>query len=476
MSSDTLKDGLPSSRVQEMASFPSDDPQNPVNFSKVRKWHIVIAGIVFCFNSAMGSSLPSGASSEISEYFNVESDTKLVLLNSLYLIGYAVGPLIFGPMSEYLGRRPVLIGSYIGYTMFTMACALAPSYSSLLGFRLLCGLNAATPNAVLGGLYSDIYDHPKERGIAMSLFMFVTPFGPELSPMISGFIATVSWQWTFWVGLITAGVGLPLVLLLPETYAPVLIQKRQRKVQGLDQDKGTSSPNKPSLSAIGLIFTRPFVMTIREPLVLFTSLYLALIYSVFYLFFQAYPIVFQDLYGMTPGVAGLAFIPMMVGSSLGLVMFFLYSSFHEKAVNANHTWAKQEEYRRLPLGCVGAPGIVIALFWLGWSSSKSIHPIMPMMSGLFFGAGYLLIFIAMLNYLTDAYKQNSASAQAAASTIRSITAVCLPLATRPMYNALGIPWASSLLGFCALGMAVIPFIFMKYGYWLRKKSAYCQTS
>ncbi|KAI9924919.1 hypothetical protein MW887_006322 [Aspergillus wentii] len=392
MSSDTLKDGLPSSRVQEMASLPSDDPQNPVNFSKVRKWHIVIAGIVFCFNSAMGSSLPSGASSEISEYFNVESDTKLVLLNSLYLIGYAVGPLIFGPMSEYLGRRPVLIGSYIGYTMFTMACALAPSYSSLLGFRLLCGLNAATPNAVLGGLYSDIYDHPKERGIAMSLFMFVTPFGPELSPMISGFIATVSWQWTFWVGLITAGVGLPLVLLLPETYAPVLIQKRQRKVQGLDQDKGTSSPNKPSLSAIGLIFTRPFVMTIREPLVLFTSLYLALIYSVFYLFFQAYPIVFQDLYGMTPGVAGLAFIP------------------------------------------------------------------------------------TMLNYLTDAYKQNSASAQAAASTIRSITAVCLPLATRPMYNALGIPWASSLLGFCALGMAVIPFIFMKYGYWLRKKSAYCQTS
>ena len=124
---------------------------------------------------------------------------------------------------------------------------------------------------------------------------------------------------------------------------------------------------------------------------------------------------------------------------------------------------------------IEAFSIVIALFWIGWSSKKSIHPAMPMMSGIIFGCGYLLIFIAMLNYLTDAFKQNSASAQAATSTIRSIVAVCLPLATHPMYDTLGISWASSLLGFCALGMAVIPFVFIKYGYWLRKNSSYCQT-
>lgn len=117
--------------------------------------------------------------------------------------------------------------------------------------------------------------------------------------------------------------------------------------------------------------------------------------------------------------------------------------------------------------------MVVSLFWLGWASFPAVNPIVPMTAGFFFAIGFLLIFIAMLNYLTDAYQQNSASAQAAASTIRSITAVCLPLATKSMYGNLGIHWANSLLGFVALAMAVIPFIFIRYGESLRRKSQFC---
>lgn len=78
--------------------------------------------------------------------------------------------------------------------------------------------------------------------------------------------------------------------------------------------------------------------------------------------------------------------------------------------------------------------------------------------------------MAMINYLTDIYKQYSASAQAAASTIRSIAAVCLPLATRPMYGRLGIQGAGSQLGGVALVMASIPFIFIMYRLYPGKKS------
>lgn len=130
----------------------------------------------------------------------------------------------------------------------------------------------------------------------------------------------------------------------------------------------------------------------------------------------------------------------------------------------------------MPLACIGAPFIPIALFWLGWSSKVSISPAMPMMSGIFFGVGYLLIFMALLNYLTDAYKQFSASANAAASTLRSIFAVCLPLATTPMYTNLGINWASSMLGFFAMAMAVIPFVFIRYGAWIRDNSPFAQQA
>lgn len=114
------------------------------------------------------------------------------------------------------------------------------------------------------------------------------------------------------------------------------------------------------------------------------------------------------------------------------------------------------------------------MFWLAWTAKTSIHPITPIMSGLFFGLGYILIFMAMINYLTDAYKQYSASAQAAASTIRSTMAVCLPLATNPMYSKLGINWATSLLAFISLSLAIIPFAFMRYGEWIRGRSPFAQ--
>lgn len=99
-----------------------------------------------------------------------------------------------------------------------------------------------------------------------------------------------------------------------------------------------------------------------------------------------------------------------------------------------------------------------------------VSPIVPMLSGVCFGAGYLLIFLAMINYLTDAYRHMSASAQAAASTTRSIAAICLPFAAAPMYHNLGVRWACSLLALLSLLMSVIPFLFIKYSNTIQKRS------
>lgn len=117
--------------------------------------------------------------------------------------------------------------------------------------------------------------------------------------------------------------------------------------------------------------------------------------------------------------------------------------------------------------------MVISLFWLGWTSRASVHWIVPMLSGVLFGMGFLLIFMAMLNYLTDAYETFAASAQGIASTARSIFGALLPLAAKRMYTVLGIAWASSLLAFVSLGMAGIPFVFIVYGERIREGSKFC---
>ena len=91
-----------------------------------------------------------------------------------------------------------------------------------------------------------------------------------------------------------------------------------------------------------------------------------------------------------------------------------------------------------------------------------------------FGMGYLCLFMALLNYLVDAYEVFAASAMAAASLSRSSFGAVLPFAAKPMYRAMGVAWATSLLGFFSVALCVVPFVFLKWGGKMREKSGFCQ--
>lgn len=124
----------------------------------------------------------------------------------------------------------MLAGSFTCYAVWTLCCAVAPSYTALVIFRLLAGLSAAVPNTVVAGLFADVYEGPVARRQAVAAFLFVAASGPLVGPLISGFISVyLGWRWTFWVGLMIAGLGLPLVWCLPETYATVIARKVSEK-------------------------------------------------------------------------------------------------------------------------------------------------------------------------------------------------------------------------------------------------------
>lgn len=262
---------------------------------KARKLLIVWIEVYWGFNSNLGSSLPSGAAVQIAEHFQIVHSEKLVLLNSLYMCGYAIGGLLYAPLSEHFGRRPMLVGSYFGYTAFTIGCALSPNFTALLVFRFLCGINAATPHSITGALFSDILREPTERGRAMAYFSVGGFLGPQFGPVISGLVARVSWRWPFWVGLLLAVVGLPFMAMLPETYAPTIARRKSKT--DVDSDSNThiaSTVQSGNLRGDLLVaLSRPFIMICTETILLLVSLYCALVYGMLYLFFQAYPVVFQ---------------------------------------------------------------------------------------------------------------------------------------------------------------------------------------
>lgn len=223
-----------------------------------------------------------------------------------------------------------------------------------------------------------------------------------------------------------------------------------------------------------VVCARAVKMLFLEPLIALTCLYLAIVYALFYIFFQSFPIIYGGVYGFSPGQTGLAFIPIGIGALIACPLYLAWDSYLARAQALSKPWALKEESRRLPLACAAGPFLVLSIFWSGFTAKPHIHWAVPAASGIPFGIGYLLLFMGMINYLVDAYSVYAASASAASSASRSLFGAVLPFAARPMYDALGVRWASGTLGFVTAAIAVVPFMFIVYGARLRARSPFCQ--
>lgn len=172
-----------------------------------------------------------------------------------------------------------MVISFAVFTIFSITSAIAPNFAALVIFRLLVGIGGSCAISVVGGICADIYHDPKSRGRSMAVFMAATTFGPILGPPISGYISVVEWSWGFWVGAILAGVTWPLFIFLPETYGPVILKYRAKRLRKETGDESIIAPielEKTDLHHIvTVILTRPLRMLCFEPLVLFTCLYLS---------------------------------------------------------------------------------------------------------------------------------------------------------------------------------------------------------
>jgi hypothetical protein len=214
--------------------------------------------------------------------------------------------------------------------------------------------------------------------------------------------------------------------------------------------------------------TRPWILLLREPIVLLLSIYMAIIYGTLYMLFAAFPIVFQQGRGWSQGIGGLAFIGVAVGMIAAVVYSIWDNKRYNKAIEASKSGIAAPE-ARLPPAFVGSVAIPVGLFWFAWTNSPSIHWIVSIIASAPFGFGVVLVFLSIMNYLIDAYLIYAASVLAANSVLRSLFGAAFPLFTSYMYADLGIHWASSIPAFLALACVPFPFLFYKYGAAIRQR-------
>lgn len=140
---------------------------------------------------------------------------------SIYLIALAVMSLVHGPLSDALGRRPVVIGGVALFTLASIGCALTWSIESLWFFRAMQGAVAGAGWIVARAIMRDLYDGPQVQRLMSNVSMLFT-VAPALAPIIGGWVLLMGhWRWIFW--FLAAWGGLLLVSTvwrLPESHAP----------------------------------------------------------------------------------------------------------------------------------------------------------------------------------------------------------------------------------------------------------------
>ncbi|KAG6879951.1 hypothetical protein C0992_008884 [Termitomyces sp. T32_za158] len=206
-----------------------------------------------------------------------------------------------------------------------------------------------------------------------------------------------------------------------------------------------------------------------EPIVLLLAIYISIMYGTLYALFSAFPIVFQQHRGFTPGQGGLAFLGVGFGITLGIGTQSYQDKLYRKAMDTSIT-GKAPPEARLHTAMIGGVLIPIGLFAFAWTSSPAIHWIVPILAGIPFGTGVAQILQSLTTYLMDTYPLYFASSIAATIVMRSFCGAAFPLFSPAMFAALGDQWAMSVFAFLSLACTPIPILFHKYGPWIRSKS------
>ncbi|KAH6715167.1 major facilitator superfamily domain-containing protein [Leptodontidium sp. MPI-SDFR-AT-0119] len=446
------------------------DPEIPLNWTGRKKWTNILMVAVLTLLTPFASSMFAPSAVEVMHEMDVTNPDLGSFAVSIYLLGYAFGPLIIAPLSEMYGRLIMYHSCTILFLLTTLGVAKSSSMPMLIGFRLLTGLCGACPLTLGPSTVSDLFKQ-EYRGKVMAMWTLPVLLGPSVGPVAGSYIsAALGWRWDFWFLMIATGVVfVPAILLLRETYEPVLLARkvhRLRKETNNEKLVPARHSNKTPTEIFWISIVRPLRMLCLSPITLGLSVLTATAYGILYLLFTTVTPMFKSRYGMDKNV-GLVYLGFGLGQFIGIIVLSKVSDWLVLRMAKGREM--KPEYRLPPL-VPGAACIPIGLLIFGWTAEYNVHWIAPVIGTVVIGFGMIATFMPVGVYLVDAFTIYAASATAANTVLRSLGGAVLPLCGPKLYAALGTGWGSTLLAAMALVMMPMIWYAMKFGEGARARS------
>ncbi|PWN34931.1 putative mfs-multidrug-resistance transporter [Meira miltonrushii] len=451
-------------------------PSNPRNFSTATKWYacILVSWSTFLANAATNMIAPALGLMSVTykELYTMWIRGSLI---GSYIFAFTFAPLIFGPMSEIMGRKPVLI---IGTVVFFVACLLSGFVTAvwqLMLLRFLSALGASAPMSIGGAVLTDMFA-PDERGRAMTLFALAPQLAPSLGPIMGGWIAQEAkeWRWIFFTAAICGFTAAAPMFFVRETYTPAILARRAKKLR---KETGNTQlttiferrqETKKQIITRGVV--RPLVLFTCEPIVQLLTLYVSLIYGIIHLMVATFPAVFGTIYAEYPGWASMHFITITIGTIVGgfLGGYLVEKHYHNLSLN-NRGIAKPEFKFYCMLYTVWIPPFGLMVY--GLITYYGIHWIFADIGIVIFCVGISIAVVAIQSYMVDCYSLLAGSALTATIVVRSICGTGATIGSEDLLLHAGMLWSNVILSAACIFIGV-PAAYAVY-FWgasMRQKS------
>ncbi|GKZ81209.1 hypothetical protein AnigIFM56816_005721 [Aspergillus niger] len=453
-------------------TFLEADPENPFNWRPAKKHFISALLCLMTLFIGLATTAYSSGITRMCRDLGVSTELGQLGLFTFNII-CAIAPMFLAPLCELVGRRVIYVGAYILFSVMFIGLALGKNIATILVCRALLGLFGSVGTILVGGTFSDMY-LPDERAIPMASFSYIAILGTVAAPIYAGFIdETLGWRW---IEGIQGLANIPLVLLvaifLRETRGSALLEKRAKLLRENTGDaryrceSELEAPNlKQRLHSSSVKAVR---MLVTEPVVLAFGIWIGFAWFVTFLFLSVIPITFQENHGWSEGIAGLPYISLCLGTTIGFAANYFQNRKYKALMDAEDREPVPES--RLYGAMFGAIWLPVGLFIYSFTQYGFVSWVGPAIALAPIAVGIFFIFESTYSFTSDCYGENSSSAIAGQGLLRNTLGAVSPLFASQFFHNVGSQYAGLVLALAASALALIPFVFFKMGKKIRARS------
>ncbi|WBW71871.1 plasma membrane pyridoxal family transmembrane transporter [Schizosaccharomyces osmophilus] len=449
-----------------LMSIDANHPAHPHHWPAWKKWFVAITYTLLETYIIWSSTAVINFVTYFQEEWHCSAQASN-LVQSLFILGNAFGPMILGPMSDILGRKWVYVISVTFYIIFQIPQALAYNLPMMVINSAIAGICGSAAVANVASSMCDVFT--KETvGLGMALFVWGANAGASIGSPIGEALAEKNWRWFYWMNMIVGGFLIILCILVPETLPASNVMNYAKKTEQTNVQISTLAKAKSAVTRAKFAFTMAARIFVTEPIIMALGLYNGFAYGINFLYLDGLFPVFKNNYDMSYMHANETFLNFLVGVTIVVMMQPIQDWLYRRDKKKNGGIDRPEA--RFLISLVTVWFFPLGLFWFAFTSSGNISWVSPLIAGGFIAVGDPQLWLAMLNYVTDSYPSVAGSA-VAAFTLPSFTlAAVLVHLGAIMFNNMTTTWAMATLGFISLSLVLLIYVVYFFGHILRRHS------